>query len=136
MAQILKGLFFHFNTIFTRAAKRSKENEAKEWKLKYDVLKGKYDNDVYGGRKTPKKLKEEKESMKDELNKMSKKIEKLNQENLKLEEQIQSGGAESSQNIDKVEKRSKSRLVKLRRQKKIIIQVRQGNNFCWVRYNR
>ena len=134
MAQILKGLFFfHFNTIFTRAAKRSKENEAKEWKLKYDVLKGKYDNDVYGGRKTPKKLKEEKESMKDELHKMSKKIEKLNQENLKLEEQIQSGGAESSQNIDKVEKRSKSRLVKLRRQKKIIIQVLQGNNFCWVR---
>ncbi len=56
---------------------------------------------------------------------MSKKIEKLNQENLKLEEQIQSGGVEASQNIEKIEKRSKSRLVKLRRQKKIIVQVRQ-----------
>jgi hypothetical protein len=111
----------------TRAAKRAKESEAKEWKLKYDVLKGKYDNEIYGGRKTPKKLKEEKDSMKDELTKMSKKIEKLNQENIKLEEQILSGGAESSQNIEKIEKRSKSRLVKLRRQKKIIIQVGQLN---------
>jgi len=93
--------------------------------LKYDVLKGKYENEVYGGRKTPKKMKDEKESMKEELSKMNKKIEKLNQENLKLEEQIQSGGVEASQSIENVEKRSKSRLVKLRRQKKIIVQVQQ-----------
>lgn len=108
-----------------RAAKRSRETEAKELKLKYDVLKGKYENEVYGGRKTPKKMKDEKESMKEELSKMNKKIEKLNQENLKLEEQIQSGGVEASQNIENVEKRSKSRLVKLRRQKKIIVQHEQ-----------
>jgi hypothetical protein len=40
--------------------KRTKESELKELKLKYDLLKGRYDSDVYG-KKNPKKPKEVKQ---------------------------------------------------------------------------
>jgi chromosome segregation ATPase len=116
-----------------------KDNELKEMKLKYDVLKGKYDSEVYG-RKTPKKMKDEKEEMKKEIEKLTQQVETLTQkaetltqraeslsrENKKYEEDIVSGKmreadlTKAEMELATIKKRSVIRVKKLCLQKKIL----------------
>ena len=110
------------------------------------MLKGKYENDVYG-RKTPKKVKDEREEMKREIEKLTKQVETLTQkaetmtqkaetmtqkaeslsrENKRYEEDIVSGKVREADwtkmedEVEEIKKRSRARFFRCQRQKKIL----------------
>ena len=110
---IVLNLINHF-----RLAKRAKENEVKDLKLKYDVLKRKYESEAYG-KKSPKKARDENETLKQENENLVVKIASLEQVKASLDDQLKLMSTRESDlkiTLEKVQKRSKARFVRIRRQ--------------------